>query len=106
MVKARIDKRIMSYIKEFLDKVSEHYKIENVYLFGSHAKGTQHKDSDIDLAIISKDVNNRIFDMSKMFGYTWDIDANIEPHPYNPKDFYGDDTALTFEIKKNGIRII
>ena len=105
MVKNRISKELLDIIKTYLDKVSEFYKIDAAYLFGSYAKGTQHEDSDIDLAIVSSDVNDRIDDRIKMMNLTWKICVDIEPHPYNTKNFRKDEYMLVNEILKTGIRV-
>ena len=39
-------------IKKIVNKIKNYYHPEKVILFGSHAYGTPHIDSDIDLAII------------------------------------------------------
>ena len=41
-------------VQRYLRIVSGKYQIENAIIFGSYAKGNQHHDSDIDLAIIFK----------------------------------------------------
>jgi len=106
MAKTKIDRQVMKTINEFIAKVAMQYKIDSVYLFGSHAKGTTHEWSDIDLAIISPDIKDRIIDMANMFGYTWGLNANIEPHPYNTKDFQAQDGMVVREILRTGIKII
>ena len=62
MVKKCIDSSIMEIVKKYVDKVSEQYKIKAIILFGSYAKGTEHKDSDIDIAIITDDIKNDRFE--------------------------------------------
>jgi len=47
---------------KYTDSIRSRYHIENVILFGSFAKGTYHADSDIDLAIIFKSIDD-IIDM-------------------------------------------
>jgi len=105
MVERKIDERIMNAIQQFINAVSKDYKIDSVYLFGSYARGTQHKDSDIDIAIISKDVKDRLDDMAKMFGYTWSIGENIEPHPDNTSEFNAEESILASEVLRTGIKI-
>ncbi|MFW6222031.1 MAG: nucleotidyltransferase family protein [Bacteroidota bacterium] len=38
--------------QRYISNVIEKYEIEKAYLYGSYAKGTNHPDSDIDLAIV------------------------------------------------------
>jgi predicted nucleotidyltransferase len=51
-----MDKRedIINKVKIYRDLVLKDFpmEIEQVYLFGSYAKGTPHKDSDIDVAFV------------------------------------------------------
>ncbi|MDR1523977.1 MAG: nucleotidyltransferase domain-containing protein [Tannerella sp.] len=52
-------------------------KIENVYLFGSYAKGTPHKDSDIDVALVVRhlDENYSIWDTEPLL---WKIGRQVD----------------------------
>lgn len=45
--------KLEDIIKGFIERLSNEIDIDEVILFGSHAKGTPKKHSDIDLAIIS-----------------------------------------------------
>ena len=105
MSKRKIDPVILAAINTFIDKLSLYYKIDAVYLFGSHANGNTHKWSDIDLAIVSKDIKDRISDMAKMFVLAADIDGLIEPHPYNTAEFESGEYMLVDEIMRTGIRV-
>jgi uncharacterized protein len=49
-------------IKRYVELVGRKYQIEKEILFGYYIKGTNHPDSDIDLAIIVKSVDD-IIDM-------------------------------------------
>ena len=56
-------------IKEELDKLKEliirTVPVEQIWLFGSHAYGTPHKDSDLDLYVVVKDdVQMRLIDVA------------------------------------------
>ena len=52
MAKRNVDIDILKSVKQYIREISKHYNIQEVYLFGSYAKGTNHEDSDIDIAII------------------------------------------------------
>ena len=105
MAKRKIDKNLLKTIQLYLDKVGEFYKIDDAVIFGSYAKGTQSKDSDIDLAIISSDVKDRIIDMGKMFALTWKINTDIEPYPINTEDYKNCATPFINEIIRTGIPV-
>ena len=105
MAERIIDRKIMKSIKEYIQKISQYYKIETIILFGSYAKGTQNEDSDIDIAIISDDFKDLIDDMADLIGYTWKIDTRIEPHPISKEDYEKIATPFVQEIINTGIKV-
>ena len=105
MDKRKIDPAVLKSVNEYLGIVNQHYRIDVAYLFGSYAKGNTHKWSDIDLAIVSDDIKERLDDMAKMFVLAADIDGLIEPHPYNTKEFRSGDYMLANEILRTGIPV-
>lgn len=106
MARKRIQKKLEKKIKEYVDILKEDgLPIKKVILFGSYAKGTQHKWSDLDVCIVSPKFHDFFDDMQ----YLWlkrkfDSDLSIEPIGYNPKDFR-EPSSLVEEIKKHGIEI-
>jgi predicted nucleotidyltransferase len=52
MAEERI-KEIIEFIKHILEQGG--LRVDRLVLFGSHAHGTPHKDSDLDIAVISED---------------------------------------------------
>ncbi|MEK7065277.1 MAG: nucleotidyltransferase domain-containing protein [Patescibacteria group bacterium] len=80
--------------------------IKNAYLFGSWAKGTEHKDSDIDLAIISPSFRTWEKKADKL-SHAMRMDFSmIESHGFHPKQFNTQTNPVAYEIKKYGIKII
>lgn len=104
MVK-KIDKEIRRSVEKYLAEVSKYYKLDAVYLFGSFAKGTQKENSDIDIAIVSRDIKNRYLDMGSLYALKWDFDLRIEPHPFHINEFNKNDTMMYNEIIRTGIPI-
>jgi len=79
-------------------------QIENVYLFGSYAKGTPHEHSDIDVAFVVNKFKGNFF---KVIPPIWklrrQVDFRIEPHVIaRDTDFSG----FIDEIRRTGIEII
>ena len=75
-------------------------------LFGSYAKGSQHKWSDVDLCVISPKFKNAFDAMQYLSLKTiFDMKYTIEPIGFSPKDFNDDYSSLIYEIKKTGIEI-
>ena len=93
-------------ITSFLDEIQKKYRIDNAYLYGSFAKGTSNKWSDIDIAIISSDFSDDLFeDRLSLMRLASTIDDRIEPRPFK-KEFFNRNDPLADEIQKNGIRLI
>ena len=105
MVEKTINKDILKSINEYVEEIRKHYNIVAIILFGSYAKGTEHKDSDIDIAIVSEDFDDIYDSMADLMGMTWDIDARIEPHPIKKKDFDEESNYFVKEIIDTGIKV-
>jgi predicted nucleotidyltransferase len=76
----------------------------SAWLFGSYAKGIQHEDSDIDLALISDAFTiNFIENNHKTALINYEF-PDIEVHHFNTQIFKIDDPFIN-EIKKTGIKI-
>ena len=104
-----MDKRndsLSKIINFFLEEIQKHYRIDNAYLYGSFAKGTNNKWSDIDIAIISPDFSEDLFeDRLFLMKLAANVDDRIEPAPFNNK-LFNRNNPLVDEIQKNGIRLI
>jgi predicted nucleotidyltransferase len=85
---------------------AEKYPFSAMYLFGSCAKGTSHRWSDIDIAIVSDEMSkNWRAGRMKLWKLTRDVDVRIEPHGFSPESFCEDWMPMVHEIKTTGIRI-
>lgn len=85
-------------IREIL-KFLESKSLDKVYLFGSFAKGSQRKDSDIDIAIYSK---NKIDILDWQYSLN-QKNINVEFHLFNKKD---KNNELQKNILKTGLLLI
>ena len=93
-------------IQIFLREVGKKYSIIGAYIYGSFAKGTSHKWSDIDLAIISPDFSDDLFeDRLYLMRLAISIDDRIEPRPFRKESFNRND-PLVDEILKNGLQLL
>ena len=93
-------------VRQFIDIVKKKYRISRVYIYGSFARGTAHKWSDIDLAIISPDFSDdTLADRLMLMKLGASIDDRIEPYPFSPNRFDVTD-PLVNEICENGIQIV
>ncbi len=103
MSRAEAKKVIIRYADKLKEKK---YSFSAIYLFGSYAKGKPNKWSDIDVAVVSKELDK---DWSSGRMRLWKIkevvDDRIEPHGFSPSDFKSGWDPMVYEIKKTGIRI-
>lgn len=101
-------KKITDIAKQYVKSVKKSgIDVSNAYLFGSYAKENPHKDSDIDICVISPKFGKDYFEESlKLRHITNKIDLRIEPVPLNPKDMKDKYSTLASEIKKYGISLI
>jgi predicted nucleotidyltransferase len=95
---------IDSIIHSFLDSIKNEIRIDKVFLFGSYARGTSSKYSDIDLAIVSRDFEGvRFFDRKRLIKYIVKVNTDIQLHPFKLEDFTTDDPFVE-EIIRTGIQ--
>ncbi len=81
--------------------------VDSAFLFGSYAKGTQHKYSDIDVCIVSPKFGKDYFDeMSLLRKKALKIDIRIEPVPLNPADLADPYSSLSTEIRNTGVALV
>ncbi len=75
------------------------------WLFGSYAKGNQHDNSDIDIAIILKDSVNHTFETEvKLMSIRKGDETLIEPHAFT-RDEFEYNIPIVNQIVKYGLRI-
>ncbi len=103
---AKTDDHLKKTIHIFLHEVRKKYRIAGAYIYGSFAKGTSHRWSDIDLAIISPDFSDDLFeDRLYLMRIAACIDDRIEPRPFK-KELFNRNDPLVDEIQKNGVQIL
>src|SRR5436189_6153355 len=61
----------MRLIRRFARKVAEQFQPEKIILFGSHAYGTPHEDSDVDLLVVMPARN----ELDQSFKIRWQLQA-------------------------------
>lgn len=88
----------------YIDSISSKYNVQQAIIFGSFAKGTNHDDSDIDIAIIVNNVADIIDTQINLMKLRRKIDLRIEPHPFMIGDFNNSNPVVN-EILKYGITI-
>ena len=80
--------KLIRVIKEFVNTLKrEGITIDRVILYGSYVKGNVRPDSDIDVAVISKDFGkDRVEEGMILFRIAGKIDPRLEPVPFINKD--------------------
>lgn len=102
---AEILSEIEAVVRKYISRVKESKNVSKVFIYGSYAKGTADKWSDIDIAIISPDFSNDLFDERvALMQLALRIDDRIEPSPFRPEDFHVDN-PLVNEIRNSGIEV-
>lgn len=106
MAKKAIPPKIKNAIKDYATHLcNEGLPIKNIYIYGSYAKGTARRWSDIDVCVVSAK-----FDKIDPLTFLWkkkrdkDVEAIISPVGFHPDDFRDED-PLAWEIKKTGVKI-
>src|SRR3990172_2095115 len=98
--------QIIRTIKKFIRALKhEGISVNRVILYGSYAKGKARTDSDIDVAVVSKDFGkDRVEEGMSLFRIAGGIDTRLEPVPISLKTFENDTwIPLIYEIREYGI---
>ena len=99
-------RKIDAIINRFIDELKKKYRVQAIYIYGSYSKGNASKWSDIDIAVISPDFSEDMFEERlNLMKMAVKIDDRIEPHPFRSADF-DFNNPLVNEIQINGIQII
>jgi uncharacterized protein len=104
-----VERSIIDKIEQFRAAIEKQgIRISAIILYGSYATGTYHKDSDIDLAVVSPDFGKDRFEEGvKLFQIACDIDPRIEPIPVSTTSYQNDTwVPLIYEIRKNGVEVV
>ncbi len=102
---AAIAPDVMASVERFLALVRRRLRVEAAYLYGSQAVGSARPWSDIDVAVVSPDFSEDLFE-ERVILMQWAaaIDDRIEPQPFTPERF-GPNDPLASEISRTGIRL-
>lgn len=93
-------KKLLAGYREKLQE--KNIQVSQMYLYGSYAKKTPHKWSDIDICIISPAFRDGIDATMMLMKLRSDQELLISPTAFSPESFV-DENPLAWEIKKTGI---
>jgi len=99
-----MDKReAIAKVKQYKLLLDNYFVLESVYLYGSCAQETSTESSDIDVAVVVKNITGDFFSVNPLL---WklrrQIDDRIEPILI---DMNEDKSGFLEEIQRNGIKI-
>ena len=81
-------KALLKDLQIFVKRISKEYPLQKVILFGSQATGKTHKNSDVDLILVSKKFEGiSRLDRSPDLYLQWDLDYPVDFLCYTPKEF-------------------
>lgn len=105
--KTKLSKSVLDQVKLFAGQVKHaNIPVDKYIVFGSHAKGIAHKDSDIDVCVVSPNFHDSHWDsMITLTHLTDDSTIDIEAHPMSPRDLMNKYDTLASEIRKYGIDV-
>ncbi len=101
-----VEKEIINKLRKFSNSlIRSGIDVDRVILYGSYAKGKVREDSDIDVAVVSRDFGkDRTEEGMLLFRIAGEIDSRIEPIPLSIESYEKDTwVPLIYEIRKNGI---
>ncbi|GHU96800.1 hypothetical protein FACS1894156_8180 [Bacteroidia bacterium] len=91
--------------KNYISKVQKnHIHVLEAWLFGSYAKGTFNRDSDIDIALVLPDKDVSFATEVRLMTLRNGEETLIEPHVYGKKDFLIN-TPMTTQIRQYGVQM-
>lgn len=84
-------KSALEIAQTYATLVQENFDVKRILLYGSYAKGTPNKNSDIDIAVIVDDIEgDYLAQQTKLFKLRRGIDLRIEPVLLlNSRDYSG-----------------
>ena len=103
-----VKKSIVKVIRRFTEAlIKKGIRIDKVVLYGSCARGRERPDSDIDVAIVSKDFGkDKTEEGMMLFRIAGGVDVRLEPVPLSCESYENDTwIPLIYEIRENGIEL-
>ncbi len=91
-------KKYIAYLRK------NRFAVQKAYVFGSYAKGNMREESDIDLAVVLKNLQNTFTTQVQLMKLRRDFDLRIEPHPFDETDF-NSSNPFANEILTTGIQV-
>lgn len=95
--------QVIEKLKEYKSLISKHFEVEKMYLFGSYAKDNNTRGSDINVAIVVKNLSGDSFDNNPLL---WKLRREIDSiHEHIPIDTDVDISGFLEELKSTFFKI-
>ncbi len=98
-----VEKKIIRMLERYKELLTQHMVVEDLILYGSHARGEARRESDVDVAVVVDTISGDYFSTRPLL---WKlrrrIDDRIEPVLVEKSN---DASGFLAEITKNGITI-
>ncbi len=95
-------KYALEVARRYAELLHSRFDVSRIILFGSYSKGNQRKDSDIDIAVVFPDYDDRFDRQVELMKLTRQVDTRIEPHPFREREFGDDSNPFVNEIVSHG----
>ncbi len=89
-------------VRNYKHAIADKFRDAKVYLYGSYSKGTAHKDSDIDVAVIVPKIDGDFLTLSAYLWHKVD-DVNLLIEPILMED--GEPSPLFEDVMKTGVAV-
>lgn len=95
--------KVLSTAREYADAVRRVIDARSIFLYGSCARGTATRDSDIDIAVVVDQIPGDYLDvLATLWKLTRNVDHAIEPVLLTPAD---DPSGFLATIERTGIAV-
>ena len=101
MTQRNLPQSVLKYARHLRETYAD---LRTVYLFGSHARGSSHPDSDIDIAAVFSKVSDSFDLQVQLMKIRRKYDTRIEPHVFKAEEFNASN-PMASEIIRTGIEI-
>jgi predicted nucleotidyltransferase len=97
---------VIEIVKNYADEVRQVMSVYKVFLYGSYAKGTANKYSDVDVCFIltELDEENWFIVMKQLFSLSAKYTLGIEPNIFEVSDIHNNNPFVE-EVLRTGIEI-
>lgn len=103
-----VKKEILNKLRRFKKLIEKKgVPVSKMLLYGSYARGDAHRDSDIDVCVVSRAFGkDRLEEGFFLFRQAPHIDPRIEPVPFSLKDYRMNRVSpLLHQIRKEGVEV-